>query len=478
MDGSLPETEVEDKPEQGDSTVEIPPETTEGDTEPEDKTSEYVPEDEDQSETSPELVVEEFPTEKPDAPVEDDGVQAGGVEDVVAEAAGEGTQEPLEVTKEPLEVTKEPLEVTKEPLEVTKEPLEVTKEPLEVTKEPLEETEEPTQGSDLEVTTKYVEETNNGNFPHEVEDDDNLLGNNGFLLEDDEQNSIGNEIGETLVRPSRPLKDQVVELRLKLREESYNDALRDPSSLEFQLLDRTFKRRIEDAFERLPGFKNVYVIEFRPQKDLERGLVVQVHYAITLEVEADASVANDTLDFITLQNNLVEKNYPAAAETPTVIYTITDFRNYITEALHKDMDHFLSNSSLDNAAENVLPSAKPTSRPDDEYNNMDNILAAEKPPDAPSHEADTNVFMKEDFLSDAFDQWKVPQSDTMSENDVFMFDESTASPPDTNFPKKSLELELTDKDGEERLSGRKSGGTVDVRGLNPSEGITQQLNCG
>lgn len=67
-----------------------------------------------------------------------------------------------------------------------------------------------------------------------------------------------------------------------------------------------------------------------------------MHYAITLEVD-EGGIANDTLDFIALQNNLVEKNYPGAAEQPTVVYTITDFRNYITEALHKD--HFMANDS-------------------------------------------------------------------------------------------------------------------------------------
>lgn len=67
-----------------------------------------------------------------------------------------------------------------------------------------------------------------------------------------------------------------------------------------------------------------------------------MHYAITVEVD-EGGIANDTLDFITFQNNLVEKNYPGAAEQPTVVYTITDFRNYITEALHKD--HFMANDS-------------------------------------------------------------------------------------------------------------------------------------
>ncbi|KAG7232505.1 hypothetical protein INR49_008799 [Caranx melampygus] len=248
----------------------------------------------------------------------------------------------------------------------------------------------------VEVTTKYVVEYNNGNFPelterpHDV--DDNRLGNNGFSFEDEEENSFGNEIDDTLLRPPRPLRDQVVELSIKLRGETYNDALRDPSSFHYQQLARHFTHKvaeldfmvspwcgrwveIEDAFERLPGFKGVDIIEFRPQKDLERGLVVLVHYAITVEVDS-GGLANDTLDFISLQNNLVEKNYPGAAEQPTVVYTITDFRNYITEALHKD--NFMTNSSLEAQGElqlenahNLLPPAKPTSRPvDATYDNM------------------------------------------------------------------------------------------------------------
>ncbi|XP_042372406.1 interphotoreceptor matrix proteoglycan 2-like, partial [Plectropomus leopardus] len=177
------------------------------------------------------------------------------------------------------------------------------------------------------------------------------------------------------------------------------------------------------------------------------GLVVLVHYAITLEVDSGSGIANDTLDFISLQNNLVEKNYPGAAEQPTVVYTITDFRNYITEALHKD--NFLSNGSLETQpdllqlenAENLLPEVKPTSRPADAFDNMDNVLAAEKPPDAPLHEADSGgVFLnKEDFLFDPFDQWKGPQGAELSENDVFMFDEST-SPPTLEIPEKTGDL--------------------------------------
>ncbi|MEQ2264717.1 hypothetical protein XENORESO_017242 [Xenotaenia resolanae] len=304
--------------------------------------------------------------------------------------------------------------------------------------------EEATKGS----TSKYLGETNNGNFPdlsvRPYEEEGNLLGNSGFVGEDGEENSIGNEIFETLLRPPRPLKDHVVEMRIKLKGETYNDALRDPSSFEYQQLARQFKHKVEDAFERLPGFKNIDIIEFRPQKDLQRGLVVQVHYAIILEVEVDSGgISNDTLDFITLQNNLVERSFLGAAEQPTVIYTITDFRNFITEALHKDK--FLTNSSLEvlEHAGNVLPSVKPTSQPADVYDNMDNILAAEKPPDAPLHEADTgNAFLKkEDFLFNTMEQLKGPQSEVVSENDVFLFDESTTPSQTAKVQEKTVDLE-------------------------------------
>lgn len=73
---------------------------------------------------------------------------------------------------------------------------------------------------------------------------------------------------------------------------------------------------------------------------------------------------------------------------------------------------------------------------------QDNILAAEKPPDAPSHEETGDPFLKkDDFLFDSFDQWKGPQDAAVSENDVFLFDESTTAPAASGFPEKTVDLE-------------------------------------
>ncbi|XP_063322465.1 uncharacterized protein LOC134620306 isoform X2 [Pelmatolapia mariae] len=404
---------------------------------------------------TPKEVTPESPKELPS---KEDGASDEGSIPVALEDPDQESAEGDSPTEEVDEIlTETPLEVAPESVDsITLETVvDFTEERTQSTT--LGATEESTPTSYLEITTKYVVEYNNGNFPDLTERvydvNGNFFGNNGFKLEDEEENLIGNEI-DTLLLPPRPLKDEVVELSMKLKEETYNDALRDPSSFEYQQLARHFKRRIEDAFHRVPGFKTVYIVEFRPQKDLERGLVVLVHYAITLEVDG-SGIANDTLDFISLQNNLVEKNYPGSAEQPTVVYTITDFRNYITEALHKD--NFMTNNSLETQgdplqlenAENLLPPVKPTSQPVDTFDNMDNVLAAEKPPDAPTHEADDNdVFSKkEDFLFDPFSQWKAPQLDRTSENDVFLLDESTASPLNPEFPQKTFDLETGNSDG-------------------------------
>ncbi|XP_048090152.1 interphotoreceptor matrix proteoglycan 2-like isoform X1 [Alosa alosa] len=256
----------------------------------------------------------------------------------------------------------------------------------------------------------------------------------------EEENMITNEIDDIVARPIRPMGEHIVELSVKLKGEFYDDALRDPSSYFYQRLADQFTQKIEDAFERLPGFRSVFVLEFRPQKDIQGGLGVVVHYAITLEGDR-AGLSNETMDYITLQSNFVEDSYHEPDEIPTVVYTITDFRNYITEALHKE--NFIGNTTLDvdpdslqlENVETLLP-VRPTGRAIDS-NNLDDVLAAEKPPEVPGQDITGNdLFLKkEDFLFDPvhpYDPWVGSQSDVASENDVLSLEESfTLAPAST-----------------------------------------------
>ncbi|CAJ1086851.1 interphotoreceptor matrix proteoglycan 2-like [Xyrichtys novacula] len=449
---SPPESEEEITP-----LIVIVPENTEG----------LLPATEDEDIPEPEVKVELTPEEIPAQDIESPGEEPETEPPSKAPGEPEGTAESEPV----LAVTPEGDQDVPESVSPDDANEILTEVPVDDTSESshkmtpgtsADQTETPTAGVSVELTTQnkvdydisdIADISDLTDVPLEVDEDP--LGNNGFGLEVKTDGSIGNEIDNTMLWPPRLLKDHTVELTIKLRGETYHDGLRDPGSLQYQHLAKHFIRRVEDAFERLPGFKSVHIIEFRPQKDLEKGLVVLVHYALTLEVDG-GGIPDDTLDFISLQNNLVEKNYPTAPEQPTVVYTITDFRNYITEALHKD--NFMTNSSLGtqpeplliNTEENLLPSMKPTTRTADTYDNMDNVLAAEKPPDAPSHEPDSSeVFIKkDDFLFDPFDPWKGAQGEEVSENDVFMFDESAAPPTTAEFS-----FDLDQPENPEKIEG-------------------------
>ncbi len=69
-----------------------------------------------------------------------------------------------------------------------------------------------------------------------------------------------------------------------------------------------------------------------------------VHYAVVLESDG-AGISNETMDYINLHSNMVENSFTDPNELPTVVYTITDFRNYITEALHKK--NLIRNTTLE-----------------------------------------------------------------------------------------------------------------------------------
>uniref|UniRef100_A0A8C8HJJ3 SEA domain-containing protein n=1 Tax=Oncorhynchus tshawytscha TaxID=74940 RepID=A0A8C8HJJ3_ONCTS len=462
------ETAVEDTPE---AVEEIPPETVEMTLEaaeedstetveeivsvtPEEITPE--PSEEEIPETSEEEIPEPSEEETPEASEE---VPSEAVDEIIPESTEEASKKTITETTEEaseeiiLEPSEAAAEITTEAAgestpEATQEAaVEITHK---VTTETgiLTDTEENNNGDRYKDTEennngdryKDAEENNNGDRYRVTEEtNDDFLGIQDIITE--VENTLGNEIEDIMTRPSTPMKEQVVELSIQLKGENYNDALRDPSSFYYQRVAKHFTHKIEDAFERLPGFKQVFVVEFRPQKDLQRGMLsVVVHYAVTLEVDG-AGISNETMDYINLQSNVVEKSYRDAVERPTVVYTITDFRNYITEALHKE--NFMSNTTLDvdpdslqlERVDNLFLGGRPTTKPEESNDMMDNVLAAEKPPDAPGQDLDvSDIFLKKDDFLFPVDPLKGSGSVVASENDVFVLDETTLPPSTTAVP--------------------------------------------
>ncbi|XP_058885842.1 interphotoreceptor matrix proteoglycan 2-like isoform X2 [Acipenser ruthenus] len=263
------------------------------------------------------------------------------------------------------------------------------------------------------------------------------------------EDSITNEIVDVTERPVRPVAEQVVELSIQLTGESYSEDLENPDSVRFQDLTKHFIYEIQNAFQRLPGFKSVNVLEFREPQDPESVNAVVVHYGVTFEV-GTGGISNETLDFINLHNK-VEEPYPETEESPTVVYTVTDLRNYIAEALIKEA--IIGNAtlavdpdSLQLANEDGSSSLKDseTSGPTEEpLASMENILAAERPPNGSSLELNKNdIFVNGYTTGDIHfdsvhpnDLWVESQTPFADENDVIVLEESpTSASPLLTYP--------------------------------------------
>lgn len=227
-EGLLPETKVEETPEPevkvelpGDSEVEAQPETTKSTSQVVEPTSEVIDSEslhevekeivpEDPSVITPEVVThpgtttvgetiepEEVTQELPDEPV----LKGSPEEDVIPiEDSVQVVPKEVEVISTGVSAEDAEEIMTEAPVEVTSESLDkiIPETVVEVTSENVQSTtvdamEEPTPTISLDKY-KYVVEYNNGNFPDITESpysvDDNLLGNKGFGMEEEDENLV------------------------------------------------------------------------------------------------------------------------------------------------------------------------------------------------------------------------------------------------------------------------------------------------
>nr|XP_014343741.1 PREDICTED: interphotoreceptor matrix proteoglycan 2 [Latimeria chalumnae] len=155
------------------------------------------------------------------------------------------------------------------------------------------------------------------------------------------ENNITNEIEQVLEKPLKQATERVLEFSIQLPEENYSEELADPTSMRYQELADMFITKVENVFEGLPGYKNVYVNKFNACLE---DIGVEIHYAVSFDASFGTK-SNATLDFINLYSNKVDEDpYTEISENPTVVYTLSDFRDYITEALLKE--NLIGNTSL------------------------------------------------------------------------------------------------------------------------------------
>ncbi|NWW76293.1 IMPG2 protein, partial [Climacteris rufus] len=188
----------------------------------------------------------------------------------------------------------------------------------------------PTPALDADVTT-LRDAAANVPPPHEISIE-SPAGDTIHEL-DSVDTTINNEIKKQDEKLVRPVTEQMIEFNILIVGEKYSEELKDPDAVEYQLLSEQFISQIKSVFEGLPGYKNIHILDYSG---------VEVHYAVTFDGKA---ISNATWDLINLHSNKVEDNsFMGIEDNPTVVYTISDFRDYIAEILQKNA--LLENTSM------------------------------------------------------------------------------------------------------------------------------------
>ncbi|NXC16441.1 IMPG2 protein, partial [Corythaeola cristata] len=188
----------------------------------------------------------------------------------------------------------------------------------------------PTPASDADVTT-LRDAAANVPPPHEISVESPVGGTIHEI--EDADTTLNNEIKKQDEKLVRPVTEQIVEFSILMAGEKYSEELSDPAAVRRQLLSERFISQMKSVFEGLPGYKSIHVLDYSG---------VEVHYAVTFDGKA---ISNATWDLINLHSNKVEDNsFMGIEDNPTVVYTISDFRDYIAEILQKNA--LLENTSL------------------------------------------------------------------------------------------------------------------------------------
>ncbi|XP_069828549.1 interphotoreceptor matrix proteoglycan 2 [Dendropsophus ebraccatus] len=169
--------------------------------------------------------------------------------------------------------------------------------------------------------------------PHEISVENFL--STTLLTEKQTEEDMDNEILKVTENPRKPL-DKMVEFSILIMNEPYNKELSDKSSDSYEMLSGKFIAELEPIFQALPGYKRIIVQKISPFI-LDDRVVLQVHYAVIFEGDADA-INNATLDLMNLHSNKIEDtSLNEIEDNPTAVYTVSSFRNYIIDAINKQI---------------------------------------------------------------------------------------------------------------------------------------------
>ncbi|XP_040278239.1 interphotoreceptor matrix proteoglycan 2 [Bufo bufo] len=210
-----------------------------------------------------------------------------------------------------------------------------------------------TCGSDVTSAPETVDSTTArdaaANVPAPQEISVENFSSTTLLAEKQSEEDIDNEIFKVTENPKKTV-DKMVEFSILILNEPYDKELMDKASDTYKTFSGKFLAEMEPVFHSLPGYKKIIVQKVSPSI-LDNRVVLQVHYAVIFDGNADA-INSATLDLMNLHSNEIEDtSLNSIEDNPTVVYTVSSFRNYIVDSLHKQI--LLGDKELDIDADSM-----------------------------------------------------------------------------------------------------------------------------
>ncbi|XP_007951449.1 interphotoreceptor matrix proteoglycan 1 [Orycteropus afer afer] len=130
--------------------------------------------------------------------------------------------------------------------------------------------------------------------------------------------------------------EQKVELSIALPKQKFKEDLTDSQSLYYQELVTKCQLQIQKVFKKLPGFKEVQVLGFRPKKERDGSSFTEVRLVAIFKRD-NAETKSPAGDLLSFHSNKIESHgIMEENKQPEIYLTALDLKKLISRALEED----------------------------------------------------------------------------------------------------------------------------------------------
>ncbi|KAM5166794.1 LOW QUALITY PROTEIN: interphotoreceptor matrix proteoglycan 1-like [Callospermophilus lateralis] len=157
--------------------------------------------------------------------------------------------------------------------------------------------------------------------------------------------------------------EQRVEFSISLPNQKFKAELSDSHSTYYQEMAGKSQLQMQKVFKKLPGFKEIHVLEFRPKKETNGSSSVEMQLMAIFNKDA-AEAKRPTGDLLSFDSNKIDteglhQGTMEENKQSEIYLTITDLKNLISRVLEEDQSLDVGTIQF---TDEVLPS--PVSKPD------------------------------------------------------------------------------------------------------------------